>query len=333
MTIRVGILGLGMMGKCHFDTYAKLDGVQVEAMCDVDQVKRTGVVGNGMGTIDTIALRVYQHATDLIHDPEIDVIDITLPTYLHAKYTIAALEAGKHVICEKPMARTSNEAKAMLEAAQQSNKRLFLAHCIRFWPAYAKAREIVLSEKYGKVISARFCRIGAHPSWSWNNWLHIPAKSGLCALDLHIHDVDFIQYLFGKPKSVSSQGCKLGRSGIDHIFTRYNYAPGQFITAEGAWEYAQGHKFSMTFSICMEEGTLAMGDDLALNLYPQHGKEREVKLPSGDGYEHELKHFLQCMRKDVDSDIIPSESAMHSIKLVEAELESIRTNKTIPVRF
>lgn len=333
MALRVGLLGLGMMGKCHHDTYGKLKGVKVTAICDVSEQKRRGEVGNGFGTVDTSKYKLYSKAEELFGDKEVDVVDVCLPTYLHAKYSIAGLLAGKHVFCEKPMARTSGEAKQMIAAAKKSGKRLYLSHCIRFWPSYVKAREIVLSGKYGRVQTARFCRLSPLPGWSWENWLQDDAKSGRSALDLHIHDADFVQYLFGKPKSVLSVGSGISKKGIDHIVTRYEYAGDRLITAEGAWEYAPGFPFSMTFSIAMEGGTLDMTRDLALTLYPQKGKAQPVKVPKGDGYEGELKHFVECIGRNVDSDVAPPASAMNSVQLVEAELESIRTGKPVSVRF
>lgn len=333
MTIQVGLLGMGMMGKCHHDTYAKIKGARVAAICDVDAEKRLGHIGHGMGEVDISGYRFYTRAEQLFADPELDVIDITLPTFLHAKSTIAALEAGKHVICEKPMARNSAEAKAMVAAAKKTGKKLFLAHCIRFWPSYVKAREIVLSGRYGNVRTARFCRLSPLPAWSWQNWLHKSGSSGLCALDLHVHDADFVMYLFGKPKYVVSRGGGLKPGNLDHIITTYEYGGGRFISAEGAWEYAPGYPFGMTFSIAMEKATLDMTRDLKLMLYPMKGAPKEVKVPAGDGYLYELKHFLDCIKAGKDSPIIPPESALNSIKLVEAEIKSAKSGKPVAVRF
>jgi predicted dehydrogenase len=333
MTIRVGILGLGFMGKCHYETYAKLSGVKVEAVCDIDPEKRKGHIGHAFGNIDLTGKQIYKNADELFADKTLDVIDVDLPTFLHAEYTISALQAGKHVICEKPMARTTAEAKSMITAAQKTGKKLFLAQCVRFWPAYAKAREIVLSGKYGKVLTARFCRISPKPMWSWDGWLATPARSGLCALDLHVHDADFVQFLFGRPKSVRSVGFSPIKGAYDHIFTSYDFGDGKLVTAEGAWEYAPGFPFAMTFQIAMEKASLDMTADTKLMLYPWKGKPAEVKVQAGDGYQHELKHFLHCIRTNTDSDIVTPESAMNSVKMIECELESIKTGKAAPVRF
>ena len=108
-------------------------------------------------------VKTYTDADRLLADPEVDVVDITLPTYLHAEYAIRALQAGKHVICEKPMATCSTDAKEDAAAAKKARRRLFVAECIRFWPAYATARDIIRSRKYGKVRSAVLTRSARLP--------------------------------------------------------------------------------------------------------------------------------------------------------------------------
>ncbi|MBI2435776.1 MAG: Gfo/Idh/MocA family oxidoreductase [Candidatus Hydrogenedentes bacterium] len=331
--LKVGILGLGFIGRVHLATLRKLRGARVVAVCDVEPERRAGRWrAPGAKDYEQAELggaRVYAAAEELFADPGVDVVSINLPTYLHAEYTIAALKAEKHVICEKPMARTSTECSRMIAAARRSGKRLFIAHCIRFWPAYAKAREIVHSGIQGDVVSACFCRRGALPLWSWQGWLQDPVKSGLCGLDLHIHDADFVQHLLGMPRSVQSVAGGFSDGRIDHIITSYEYGPNQLITAEGAWEYAPGYPFAMTFSIALETATLDLTRDLKLMLYPVEGKAREIKTEEGDGYEHELRHFLRCIEADRESDIAPAASAMASLRLIEAEFESARTGARV----
>jgi predicted dehydrogenase len=340
MALKVGILGLGFMGRYHYETYAKIKGARVAAICDVDRKKlsgdwsgTTGNIGGAGAKTDLAGIDVYTRAEDMIADSAIDVIDIALPTYLHAPYAVKALEADKHVISEKPMAINSREAKRMIDAAKRAKRRLFVAHCIRFWPQYVVAREIVRSRKYGRVISACFRRFSGTPIWSWQNWLQDPKKSGLCALDLHIHDADFILYCFGKPKSVASHAAGFKKGRVDHIFTSYDYGRGRLVAAEGAWEYAGDFPFSMSFVIAMEKATLEFAPDQALTLRRPKGKAKRLKVPQGDGYGPELAHFVECITKNRPSEIAPPESAMESVKLVELEVKSALRGKTVPVKF
>ncbi len=340
MAVKVGVLGIGFMGNCHYSIYGRPKGAVVAAIADVDPKKRSGdwsgIAGNigGAGAkTDLSGVTVYSKAEEMIADPDIDVIDITLPTYLHAKHAIMALKAGKHVICEKPMAIDSREAAKMVAAAKKASGELFIAHCIRFWPQYAEARKIVRSRKYGPVISATFRRFSLNPNWSWRNWLQDPKKSGLSALDLHIHDSDFVLYCFGRPRSVTSHSAGLRKGRVDHIVTSYNYGPNQLVVADGAWEYPPGFGFEMSFIIAMETATLVCGPDMSLKLHPLRGKSREIKVPPGDGYQRELAHFVECIAKGRKSDVVSPESALASVRLVECEVKSALTGKTVPVKL
>jgi predicted dehydrogenase len=339
MTVNIGILGVGFMGNCHFNAYGTCKGVKITALCDIDEARLRadaqvdGNIASGAGRKQSARMKLYSDAEQLFANPGVDVVDIALPTYLHAEYAIRAMKAGKDVICEKPMAISSADAKKMMVAAKKTGRRLFVAQCIRFWPSYAIARNIVQSRKYGNVRSAVFTRLSATPTWSWDNWLHDPSKSGKAALDLHIHDADFVLYVFGKPKSVFSRGCGSLRKGFDHIVTTYNYGGTSLIVAEGAWEYAPTFKFSMTFRVAMEKATLELGADGVLQLHGMDGSSKVMPVPGGDGYSHELQHFIDCIAHDRATTVVPLESALQSVRLIEAEIESAVTGKPVKVKL
>ncbi len=340
MVVRIGIVGLGFMGKMHFETYRKIPGAKVVALCDIDPRKRAGDwsaiwanIGAGGGRVDLSAYRVYPDVDGFLADPSVDAVDITLPTYLHAGVAVKALRAGKHVICEKPMARTSAEAARMVEAARAARRRLFIAQCIRYWPAYAVARRIIRGGALGRVRSAFFRRLGATPLGSWRNWLQDPAKSGLCALDMHVHDADFVLYTFGPPRAVTSRGAGFSRGRLDHIATFYEYGDGSLVAAEGGWMYSPPFGFEMTFLVAMERATLALGRDGVLRLLPKRGRQRALNVPPGDGYLHELRDFVACLAKDRGSEVVTPESAARSVRLVELEAQSALTGRAVPVRL
>lgn len=335
--LRVGIVGLGFMGKMHFEIYRAMpEKVAVVAIADVGRDKLAGdwsaIGGNmamGEGAADLSGVATYDSPDALIADASVDVVDITLPTYLHRDYAVKALHAGKHVLCEKPMALNAAEADDMLAASEKTGKLLLIGQCIRFWPAYAKTRELVLGGRYGAVKTARFQRFSTMPVWNRDGWLLDPARSGLAALDLHIHDADFIAHLFGLPESVSSFGGTLHPDGFDHILTRYAYPDGKLVTAEGGWEYAPGFPFSMTFAIHMEQASLELAADSTLTLYPVAGEPEAIPLAAGTGYQYELAHFVECLAENRESPILTARSARDSVRLVEAEIRSAATGQMV----
>ncbi len=340
MAVKVGVLGIGFMGRMHFDTYRKIRDARVVAICDIDRKKRSGdwsgIAGNigGAGKKTNLkGIKVYSRAEDMFRDREVAVVDVTLPTYLHARYAVKALRAGKHVICEKPLALNSREAARIVKAARKARRRLFVAHCIRFWPHYAAARGIVRSRRYGRLLSACFRRFSPTPTWSWRNWLQNPRKSGLAAMDLHIHDADFVTYMLGKPRAVLCSGGGLKPGRLDHMHAAYAYPSGALVTAEGGWEFAAGFPFGMSFTIAMEKATLNLAPDLSLTLHPLKGGVKKVKVPAGDGYSAELKHFIGCLARGKASDVVSPESALSSVKLIECEMKSARAGKRVPARI
>lgn len=329
--IKIGQIGIGFMGKMHFDSYNAIPGAKVTAMCDVDAAKLkgdwskiAGNIGGGGKRVNLKGIDTFANASDMLKNADIDVVDITLPTYLHAKYAKMALAAGKHVICEKPMARTSAEGKSMIEAAQKNRRQLYVAQCIRFWPAYAKAAEIVKKKTYGNVKFANFRRLSPTPLWSWDNWLMDEKKSGNAALDLHIHDADFVMNTFGKPKSISAKGAGKTRSGLDHTVATYHYAGNKTVIAEGGWSYPGEYPFQMWFQIMMEKAVLEFGLCTGLMLYPAKGKARQIKVSDKDGYFLELQHFLSCIKAGKASKEVTPKSALDSVRLIEAETKSAK---------
>lgn len=341
MTVRIGLVGLGFMGKCHYDAYAGLRGVQVAAICDVDKKKRDGdwssIAGNigGAGRqVDLKGVQTYADLETMLAEEALDAVDIALPTHLHAAAALTAFKAGRHVICEKPMARTSREAGRMMAAAQKAGRQLYTAQCIRFWPSYVKAREVIESRRYGTVITAAFRRLSPTPVWSWKGWLMDSDKSGDAALDLHIHDADFVLQCFGKPKAVVSRAAGFRAGRLDHIQTLYEYGANQLVTAEGAWEYrGAGYPFEMSFNISLEKADLRLAPDGTLTLHPHRGKEKRVPLKATDGYTEELRHFVACIRQGKASDRVSPLSARRSLQLVEAEVRAARTGKRVAVKW
>lgn len=336
-TIQVGILGLGFMGKCHYETYAKIKGAHVAAICDLNPVKLrgdwSGIAGNigaKGGRVDLSGVTLYKDAAALFADPALEAIDITLPTHLHEKYALVALAAGKHVICEKPLARSSTAAARVIAAARKVGRQLFTAHCIRYWPAYAWLKNAVAKKKYGKLISAVFRRHSPLPTWSWQNWLQDPQKSGLCALDLHIHDADFVLYCFGAPKAVRASGGGFKPGRLDHIHAVYEY-DGALITAEGGWEYAPEYPFSMSFTAVFEKATVALQPDGSFRVHPVKGRSVDIKLPAHDGYFAELSDFVACLRSSKPSKVITPEDARRSVRLIELEERAAKNGRRIPV--
>ena len=339
--IKVAVLGLGFMGKVHFRYYKEMANVQIIAVCDVsskvfeDAGSPSGNIAVSGDPLDLTGVRTYTDFDQMLRETDLDAISITLPTYLHSEYTVKSLEAGLHVLCEKPMALDVAQCSRMISASNESGKLLQIGHCIRFWPEYVTARELIDSNRYGRVLAASLRRLSGTPVWSWDNWLlDGPRSSGAC-LDLHIHDTDYVSYVFGMPVAVRSHGI-IGPSGeYDHVVTSYIYNDDKIVTAEGGWMMSDSFGFEMSFNIIFERATISYDStrDPVFKVCPSGGKSFTPEVSQGDGYYHELMYFIDKITGRDLPEVLTAQQSMDSIELTLFEQESIRSKKECVVKL
>lgn len=338
--VRVGIVGFGFMGNMHFRCYKALEDAEVVAICDSDESKfqdTGGAVGNIPGTeepLDLSGIGLFTDFDKMLAEAKLDAVSITLPTYMHRDFVIKALDTGHNVLCEKPMATDRAQCEEMIVAAKKSGRVLQVGHCIRFWPEYARTKQIIDSGEYGKVKVASFQRLSLTPTWSWKGWLMEIAKSGGAVLDLHIHDSDFVQYVFGMPKAVYSRGTKGPSGGYDHIVTQYLYDDEKVVTAEGGWIMTPGFGFEMSFNIILEKASIVFDCTRkpAFKLYPLEGEPFSPEVEAGDGYSLEIAHFVKAVSGQEVPEIITPAQSLDSVKLILFEKQSAQTGSEVAIK-
>jgi predicted dehydrogenase len=335
--VNVAVVGLGFMGVTHLRAYLANPQARVVAVCDAVRVPVDGVLAGVSGNItksDDIDLgpdvKVYRTTEELLADADVGLVDLCTPTPLHAAQVIAALNAGKHVICEKPLARTSAEAREILAIAADSPGILMPAMCMRFWPGWSWLKQAVEEQTYGKVLAARFRRVSAMPGWSQQGTYSGGQDLGGALFDLHIHDTDFVNHLFGKPAGVFSTGV-LGASGaINHVVTQYDYPGGPSVYAEGSWLLNQG--FNMSYTLLCERATIDF--DLARGaealMVSETGQEPcAVETGDGDGYSKEIDYIVDCVAKRQAPTVVSALDGVTALEICEAEERSIRSGAPV----
>lgn len=346
--IKVGLIGLGFMGTTHWGIYQQLPGVRVAAIADVDPAKRAGdvrkVVGNIGGgdnskPLDLRGVEVFDDALKLIAGADVDFVDLCVPTPDHARYVIAALESGKHVFCEKPLCRTPEQLEAIRRAVETSDRFFNVGMCIRAWPEYAHAKQLLDSGAAGKVKTALFRRLSPSVDGNaWENWFMSEARSGGAILDLHLHDTDAVCHFFGRPERVRSMGIRgvVSDRGIDQVITGYQYADGKMVTAEGGWCAAKGVPFEMSFQLVCEKATVKL-DAAGYHVYWNDGRIETPDLNAKElptGWHRELSYFVNCVRDGVIPDRYQTpQSIFDAFSVVMAEIESVDSGKPVEVKY
>ena len=336
--VNVAVVGLGFMGVTHIKAYQQLKAAKIVAVCDAVRLPVNGILpgvaGNitGSGALDLGRdVKVYRELADVLADPEVELVDICVPTALHPEQSIAALKAGKHVLCEKPLALNSAQARKIVQAAQAASGFFMPAMCMRFWPGWSCLKQVVAEKPYGKIQAARFRRMSPMPGWSKATYSS-GKLSGGALLDLHIHDTDFVQFLFGRPASVFSAGVTRPGNSIDHVVTQYNYPGGPAIYAEGGWLLFG--IFNMSYTMLCERATLdydsARGAE-ALQVTEQGKKPRVVKSGGGDGYIGEMRYMLEAIQSGKAPKVVTARDGLSAVQICEAEAKSVRSGKVVVI--
>ncbi|RPJ42537.1 MAG: gfo/Idh/MocA family oxidoreductase, partial [Chloroflexi bacterium] len=266
------------------------------------------------------------------------LVDITLPTPYHADTAVRALEAGKHVIIEKPLALTLPEVDRMIAAADASGKFLLPAHVLRFWPEYSAIHDLVHSGQLGRPILASSYRLSNLPQWA--EWFKRPEMTGGAVFDMQIHELDFLNSLFGKPVQVFSQGAQEPNGSWNHVVTQLEYSDGVTTVSESSFSMPRDYPFSAGVRVLCERGTVeyafrASGANFqtgAKNYLVLHepGKpDQPVSFTPGDAFENELAYFVNCVRAGKLPETVTAQDGRLAVQICQASLESLLTRQPV----
>lgn len=309
--LKVGLVGVGGISGAHIPAWQSMEDVELVALCDVRPEQMTRYP----------ELRQYTNMDDMLAKEQLDILDICLPTYLHADAAVKAMERGIHVLSEKPVSLKTEDVHRLYETAKRNNVRFMVAQVLRFWPEYVYLKEIYDSGRYGKLLSGRMARLGHMPGWSWDNWMKDESRSGLVPFDLHIHDLDFMVYTFGKPKQVSSFRA---RRPDQDVFTAVYQFDGFYVDSEATW-YAAPYPFHATYRFQFEKALIVL--DGALTVYEVDGKTFTVgadggetggiELPPTNAYANEIRYFADCVKAGRDADRVKEEELETVVKILK----------------
>lgn len=345
--IRIGIIGVGFMGYTHFEGARDLAGAKVTAFATRNEQKLagdwTGIQGNfgpPGGQVDVSELKCYSDYKQLLADPDIDLVDICLPTDKHFDVVLESLAAGKPTLVEKPISVDLKEAFQMTEAATKAGVPLLVAHVLPFFPEFRFAAEAIQSKRFGNLRAAHFKRVICPPDWS--NDMSDFRKLGGWGIDLHIHDNHFIAHACGQPQGVFSTGL-LQDGFVNHVHTSYLYGPnGPAVTAVSGGIAANGLAFGHGFDLYFENATVVFdagtyGGEWVVNrplsVVGNDGTVEKVDLTGDDkwcaAFTNELQVAVDFLAEGKDAGPLSSQLALDALKICYAETRSISSGQPV----
>ncbi len=319
--IKVAIVGFGGIARAHYAAYRTLmeEGmpVRVVAVCDKN---REGCFQPIKINLDCAQIplapdtHIYDTVEELIEQEDFDMADVCLPTFLHAEVSIKLLRAGKHVLCEKPMALSGELCDTVIEVARECGKWFRVAQSMRYHPFYLYLRDCIHDGRFGILGYLKLKRICRYPSWAAD--FKSLDKTGGMLLDTGIHDVDITRFMLGNPICVRAVVyrniplCQLAESRL--------FYPNLTVCIETAWDDSRKREFNQGYRAYFEQAALIYKND-TLTLTRIGAEPVTIKVEAADVFVREIRAFIE----DIVSDSIPfDEDSVESVRIIEALKES-----------
>jgi predicted dehydrogenase len=321
--LQVGVLGAGFIATAHVHAYAAAPGVRVVAVADPVAAKAQALAAE----VGAVAMS----SADELLGTELDIVSICTPTPTHDTLAVRALEAGLHVLCEKPIARTLNGARRIVEAAQRAPGLLMIGHVSRFEPDHRQAKAVVDAGHLGPIATMSHSMTTSLPGWSEAGWLADTDASGGPLVDLAVHSFDFLSWIAASdPVRLHAVGADTGVGPATYALVTVRYASGALALVETSWAHPASHGFKLATEIIGRDGRLYWSyDDIAGGVINfATGASVSFEPLSDRGFRAEVGSFIEAVRTRAASPV-PAEAGFTSLRTALAASESVRTGAVI----
>ncbi len=264
---KAAVLGAGFIAGFHADGYLRLPDVQLCGICDQDENKAAAMA-------DKYHCAAYLDAMDLLEREKPDLVSVCLPTFLHAPYTVAALESGAHVLCEKPMALTMEACEEMHQAMQRTHRTLMIGQVLRWWPEY-----ITIREEKKRMGAPRYIRCQRLQHSGREGWFMQPDQGGGALFDLLVHDLDYVCFLMeGVPRILSADGHRGKEGSWRRISVSMAWDHGTYAHLEACNCMPGGYPFTAGFHMEYENSALDYSFRAPVNIQKDAPTRSELLL-------------------------------------------------------
>ncbi|MBK7203277.1 MAG: Gfo/Idh/MocA family oxidoreductase [Anaerolineae bacterium] len=326
--MRIGIIGAGAMGSTHAAGWAQTPATLCGFLADPPAEARALAA--------RYQAQVFPNLEALL--AAVDVVDVCAPTHLHYPLVLQAAAAGKHIICEKPLALSVAHGQAMIAACRQAGVRLFVAHVVRFFPEYASAQAAVAQGEIGQPAVIRLSRASYQPQKPVGNWFLDPDKSGGMMLDLMVHDFDYARWIAGDVARVYARSLQQQQpeAAVDYALAILTHRNGAISHIEGSWAYPPP-TFRTRLEIAGSDGLIECHPDhtLALATYLRQagaGDVPDVGVPGSpmleNPYTTEIKAFYTAITQGLPARVSAADG-LAALQIALAARESAQRGVAI----
>lgn len=320
--MKAAIVGCGNMGKAYARHFVNISSVRVVGVCDTDpdKAREAAEIGGALP---------FASFEQMVSEVDPDVICVTLPTFLHKPFVLKAAEFGKHVICEKPLAPSLQDAREMVDACKRRGVGLFVGHVVRFFPNYADMKHKIASGVIGDVGIAHAKRMGEHPGHQ-RGWFADRDKSGGVILDLMIHDIDYMRWVLGDVETVFAKCYANGM--MDYAQVTLRFKSGAIANLESFWGYPGSFMTAVEFF--GQRGMMRFNSESSAPLHIQKRRPDNTvssiwKSPlQQNAHYYEVVHFVECIQNG-QVPIITADDAYKALEIAEAATQSAATGEPV----
>jgi myo-inositol 2-dehydrogenase/D-chiro-inositol 1-dehydrogenase len=322
-SLRVGVVGAGLIAGCHVRAYAKASDVDVVAVAD-------GRLAKAEQLAATVGAKVCADLDEVLAlDP--DVISVCTPPASHADLTVRALEAGRHVLCEKPLALSVADARRIKDAAEASDRVVMIGHVSRYEPDHRAARDLVAAGQVGEVAMMVHSMTASMPGWSEGGWLARPEESGGPLLDLSVHSFDYLAWVIGSPAvRVHAVAADSPVGPATYGVATVRYANGAMGQVEASWAHPADRGFKAVVEIVGTDGRIGWSYDSIMGgaIYLADGGVTWLDPLGERGYGREVAAFVDAVRAGGPSPV-PVADGFAATRTALAALQSVRTGEPV----
>ncbi len=321
--IRVGIFGAGFIAEAHAAAYASLPNVQLSVIADPRLKKAQSLAGR-------YSARAVSQLEELLTS-DVDVVSVCTPTSTHAGISTAAMRAGKHVLCEKPMARSLAEAETMIATARQTGVKFMVGHVTRYEVDHQRAKEILDRGDLGTLRMAFQSITGPFPEWSSGGWFADAAQSGGPVVDLAIHSFDALLWFFGRRVTrVAAVGAKRKINLNSYAQVTLNFEGGGLGLVEVSWAHPRAQGLSVRTELMGTQGRLhwTYDDITSMSVIREDTPRRNFVMPGENSFGSEIAAFVSCVECDTPPPIA-GEHGREALRVALAAYEALETGRAV----